>query len=418
MAVDAIGPKDESTEFDGPISTYEVLAPKPLTSDARFVAADLYAEETGVQATPQTHPQQSVAVKIPARKPHTPPAVKAKAKSAGEKRDTASVKMVVALGIGLGFLGALAIVAFVLLPGKPADNGYDMGTVTSTSSGLKGHLITNWGNRLNYKLTIEPSDVSQIDAFATTVNNPRLPIALNVQLKDVSGTVLCGTPVLLKYDPLKNLPNAAAGNPMPEGAKKNTKFEEESARNQAEVERSLNNARLVSRELQREHGKDIFQTVNGEDGQVASLAAQGTLPCSKRQYQSAVSWAFTTDFPSVLQPAGSQDLNASNDLAFGGEPGATARSGLLANRRARRRVSLPASHFSLEQDDTLVGYQAATGMIETRGGKAFLMERRDLVASSLKGIDLPIPIHYRCDQMGACALAGLNAGIQRAWLER
>jgi hypothetical protein len=40
------------------------------------------------------------------------------------------------------------------------------------------------------------------------------------------------------------------------------------------------------------------------------------------------------------------------------------------------------------------------------------------VASALRGVDLPIPIHYRCDQLGACSLAGLNAGIQRAWLER
>ena len=79
---------------------------------------------------------------------------------------------------------------------------------------------------------------------------------------------------------------------------------------------------------------------------------------------------------------------------------------------------MPNSHFSLEQDDALVGFQPATGVVETRGGKSFLVEKRDQVASSLKGLDFPVPIHYRCDQLGACALAGLNSGIQRAWLEK
>jgi len=66
----------------------------------------------------------------------------------------------------------------------------------------------------------------------------------------------------------------------------------------------------------------------------------------------------------------------------------------------------------------VVGFQPATGIIETRAGKAFQMEKRDMVASALAGAELPLTIHYRCDQFGACALAGVGSGIQRAWMER
>jgi hypothetical protein len=82
------------------------------------------------------------------------------------------------------------------------------------------------------------------------------------------------------------------------------------------------------------------------------------------------------------------------------------------------KPALPVSHFSIEEDDSIVGYQPSSGVLETRGGKAFQMEKKDMVTSALKGVDLPLTIHYRCDQFGACALAGVGLGIQRAWLER
>jgi hypothetical protein len=233
----------------------------------------------------------------------------------------------------------------------------------------------------------------------------------------VSGSILCDTPVLLKYDPLKKIPNVVTRDDSARtGNAKNAKIDE-SVQTQAEVERALNNARLVGQELNREHGKDIFQPVNGDDGQISSIASQGTLPCSKKQYQSAASWAFVTNFPSVLQTAGPQNSDTNDNLdAFGVAPKTSGST--EAERRVTRRVPLPNSHFSVEMDDALVGYQTATGIVETRAGKSFLVEKRDLVASSLKGVELPIPIHYRCDQLGACSLAGLNSGIQRAWLER
>jgi len=416
MAVDTVDPKNEASEFQGPVSSYQVVEAKPIASDQRFVASELDEEEDQtVRVT--AAPQPVVKAKAPKRIAQQAATAVRTVRYEAEQVERSSTKMYVALAAGLGILTSLAIVAFVLMPGKSVDSTYDMGSVTSTSNGLKGHLITNWGNQLSYKLSIEPSDASQLDAFVTAINNPPQPISVSLQLKDVSGSVLCDTPILLKYDPLKKIPNVVTRDGSASaGYAKSAKIDE-SVQTQAEVDRALNNARLVGQELSREHGKDIFQPVNGEDGQISSIAAQGTLPCSKKQYQSAASWAFVTNFPSVLQNAGPQNSDTNDNLdAFGVAPkdsGSTA-----TGRKVTRRVPLPNSHFSVEMDDALVGYQTATGIVETRAGKSFLVEKRDLVASSLKGVELPIPIHYRCDQLGACSLAGLNTGIQRAWLER
>jgi hypothetical protein len=418
MAVDTVGSKDDTSDLQLPVSTYQVVEAKPTASDARFVASDLHSDdaaESDVVSMLREAAQQSAQKQ----------AVLRQAKAAEKRPDQSSTKMVAALGVGLGVLSALAVVAFVLMPGKSAETTYDMGTLTSTNTGLKGHLITNWGDRLDYKLTIEPSDASQLDAFATAINNPPQPLSMKLQLKDVSGNVLCDTPILLKYDPLKNLPtNVVVSEPPITNAKgkkakidKAAQAQAEAAQTQAEVDQALNKARLVGQELSREHGNDMFQPVTGLDGQIASLAAQGTLPCTKKQYQSAASWVFATNFPSILQTSGPQNSDSGDDLdAFGVAPGSNSNS--KSDHRAARRAQLPSSHFSMEEDDALVGYQASTGAVETRAGKTLLVEKRELVASSLKGVELPIPIHYRCDQFGACAVAGLNTGIQRAWLER
>ena len=199
MAVDTEGATKVIEEFNGPVSSYQVIEAKPLASDARFVAAELTPEEVAAAEAAA----QRLASKAPATKLGAPQQVRARAsKQAGvadqEQSEHSPTKMYVALGAGLGVLTALAIVAFVILPGKPVDTTYDMGLVTSTSTGLKGHLITSWGDRLNYKLTLEPSDANEIDAFATTINNPPQAIQVSVQLKDVTGTVLCENPILLK----------------------------------------------------------------------------------------------------------------------------------------------------------------------------------------------------------------------------
>lgn len=411
MAVETVNEGSEATEFQGPVSTYQVVAASPNASDTRFVASDLYDEED-VRA--EALQRQETLIAQPSEKVERRPAKK---KTLSAQQERAVTRMYVILAAGLGVLAALAVVAFVLMPAKSADNSYDMGTVTSTTTGLKGHLITNWTTRLNYKLTIEPSDSGQFDAFVTAINNPPQPLSVTLQLRDVSGTVLCDNPILLRYDPLKNVPEFVPGDSPPPASTTKQAAVEEAIRNQAQIDQSLTNARLVSEELAREHGNEVFQTVTGKDGQIVSLAAQGTLPCTKKQYESAASWAFMTNFPSILLPVGSG--GDENDLASIGARGKDV-DGLdsFGEHAVKQKASTPKSHFTVEQDDALVGYQASTGLAETRGGKTFLVEKRDMVAKALNGMEFPIPIHYRCDQFGACALAGLHAGIQRAWLEQ
>lgn len=413
MAVETVNDNAEKSEFQVPVSTYQVVEAKPNASDTRFVASDLYDEEDVRAEALQRHAEVSAAE--PAQKADRRPAKK---KTLSAQQERALTRMYIMLAAGLGVLAALAVVSFVLMPSKATDNSYDMGTVTSTSTGLKGRLITNWTTRLNYKLTIEPSDSGQFDAFATAINNPPQPLSVNLQLRDVSGTVLCDTPILLKYDPLKNSPEFVPGDSAPPASTSSREAAiEEAIRNQAQIDQSINNARLVSEELAREHGNEVFQTVTGRDGQIVSLAAQGTMPCTKKQYESAASWAFTTNFPSILLPVGPAAYD--DDQASFGNPNKNADgSDPFGERRAKQKVAMPKSHFAVEQDDELVSYHASTGLAETRGGKTFLVEKRDMVASALKGVELPVPIHYRCDQLGACTLFGLHPGMQRAWLEQ
>jgi hypothetical protein len=393
-----IDPDQPQDEFVGPVSSYEVIETK--IADNRFIAAEVDAtpaETAAPDQSQESRPKTAVRNIAPA-------VMRAKSSSRATKWN----KLVLLAGVGAGVMAGLAAAMFFYHP-SPADTSTDLGPVISNETGLKGDLVTNWGDRLNYKLTIEPSDPGLQGDFTSTVYNPQQPLTVNVQLKSATGTVLCEHPVLLKYDPLRT------GTPLePIPAPKGKKIDEISV-DQEQVSEALNNAKLLSQELDREHGKDIFTNKFGPNGQVASINAQGTLPCTKQQYQSTVAWAFTSNFPVLAQPTGASGLD--DDLAAVAQPASKDSDAFKTVAAKRHTIAPPANRFSVEQDDTAVSYQASTGVIETRGGKAFQMEKRDVVVSALQGTDFPRHIHYRCDQFGACALAGIGTGIQRAWLE-
>lgn len=397
-----IDPKGEETEFQGPVSRYEVVEAKPAATEQRFIASELDGPaETAGAASPRAASQTVV----------SRPAKAADKSSANAAKGT---KLVIVAGVGLGLLGGLALAVMFTRPAIQ-DASTDMGTVTSAATGLKGQLTTNWGDRLNYKLILQPSDPSYQAGFTNAVIDPARPLQVDLQLKNASGTVLCDSPILLKYDPMKTSASADV-EPAPTGKK--AKIDEVSVA-RAQADQALNNARLVGQELDREHGKDIFQNNVGPDGQVTSLNAQGTMPCSKKQYEHAASWSFTSNFPVVVQLAKGHSTEPieDDDLA---DPNVDSQPSTYQQRMiaARRKVVMPVSHFSVEEDDEAVNYQSSNGTLETQSGKLLQMEKRDQVALALKGVDLPVRIHYRCDQFGACALAGLGTGIQRAWLER
>lgn len=394
--------KSSVDEYTGPVAGYELIESKPVAPDDRFIASTIDASPEVAHAVAEARARYAAALLAPAE------AVDEDREDEEEERTPSeTLKINTALVIGVGVVAFLVFLLTFMLNGKAEASG-DMGTVTESTSGLKGHLITNWGDRLNYKLTLQPADPAQAAAFANAVYHSARPLWVGVQLKDPTGEVLCGNTILLKYDPLKN--NAAAGPATTEA--------DASGLNQIDVAQALNNARLESQEIAREHGKDIFENVNGPDGQVASIAAQGTMPCTKKQYDGAASWALLSNFP-MLGASGANTPGTDSNKAAANEAQARSARNDEQSSSARKRKSVPqVSFFSIEEDDEIVGFRPAAGTIETLAGKTFRVESKDATMSALKGMDLPVRIHYRCDQFGTCTLAGVGSLVQHAWMVR
>src|SRR4051812_12175768 len=118
MAVETVDPKSEMSEFQLPLSSYELVEAKPLASDERFVASELDGDGDLIARV-----ASQVIAKAPASKrivQHAANAAHA-VKADAEHLERSSTKMYVALAAGLGILTSLAVVAFVLMPGKSAD---------------------------------------------------------------------------------------------------------------------------------------------------------------------------------------------------------------------------------------------------------------------------------------------------------
>ena len=339
------------------------------------------------------------------------------------KKEPGETKTYAAIGIFLGLVVGLTLAVYFLYPGS-ASGSMDMGTVTSNEYGLQGHLTTKWTNKAGYNLSVEPSTPAQRPAFVSAVNGSTRPLSIDVQLKDPFGAVLCGSTVLVKFDPRNVSAPAAepATEPSSKSRKKVSASDQASAESRSAVARAVNLARLESLELQRESGKDVFQSVAGSDGQLASIASQGTLPCTKKQFDGAASWAFVPDFP-VIAPAlaaagGAQDGSGNSGTSTMEEAAKALESKkALAARRAKREFA-PVSPYSVEGIDTLIWYDATSGTAETSAGKAFHLDPSSAGANALKGRDFPISIHYECDQTQGCTFTGVGLGVMHGRLSR
>jgi hypothetical protein len=339
------------------------------------------------------------------------------------QQDAGPTKTYAAIGIFLGLVVGLTLAIYFLYPGS-ANGTMDMGTVTSNEYGLEGHLATKWTDKVTYNLAVEPSNPALRPGFVSAVNGSTRPLSIDVQLKDPFGAVLCNDTILVKFDP-RNVSTLAAEATTEESAKSKRKVSESdraSAESRAAVARAVNLARLESLEVQRESGKDVFQTVAGSDGQPASIASQGTLPCTKKQLDSAASWTFVPDFPVVapaLAASGSaQDGSGNSGATTIEEAAKTVESRkALAARRAKREFA-PVSPYSVEGIDSLIWYDATSGTAETSAGKAFHLDPSSAAASTLKGRDFPIVIHYECDQTQGCTFTGVGLGVLHARLSR
>jgi hypothetical protein len=304
------------------------------------------------------------------------------------------------VGIGFGVLFGIAVAAISWHISNPT-GPYDLGSVTSTAVGLKGRLYTKWDKKLQYRLAFEPSAPEQLEGFAAAVESSPHPLSIGIQLTDAQGFVLCSKDILIKFDSrnaeLKGV-QAEADNTHPDPQLQNSQG------SMAEAEERV-----------REKGKDIFKNQLGPNGQVVSISAQGELPCSASAYESAITWSFTPDFPSLTeQEALIHHLDEKVANAVTNSPAVIA-----ARRRAAARAAAnPPPKFFIEGEDAIVDYDATSGIISTRNGKSFTIDRTGTEAASLKGRDFPLRVHYRCDQFGACILLSAGAGVQHTRLRK
>jgi len=293
------------------------------------------------------------------------------------------------IGALLGIVFGAIIIGFTWVLGKP--NGpYDLGTMTSSAVGLKGHLYTKWDdNKLQYRVSFTPTDPELHNAFALAVSNPPRPLSIGIQLKDAMGFVLCTKEILVKYDPAAALV---------------------ASQSDKSASPLIDLAQSAAQEKQREQGNDLFQDQSGSDGQVDSINAQGQIPCTEQAYGRAVAWAFLPDFPSLVEQ--NQLLQDQAEKQTAAEREATAR-----RHPAVKKVSPTLSYF-IEGDEVLVGYDAPSGAMETNSAVEFLVDKR-LPATTLAAWEaFPIPVHYRCDQNSNCTLARTGGATLQARLRR
>ncbi|MGD0736354.1 MAG: hypothetical protein ABR976_14470 [Terracidiphilus sp.] len=304
------------------------------------------------------------------------------------------------IGVGLGILCGIIVAAVSWHITNPT-GPYDLGSVTSTAVGLKGRLFTKWDKKLQYRLTFEPGIPEQIAGFSAAVESSPRPLSIGIQLTDPQGFVLCSKNILIKYDSRNAEPpedqagaSAVASDPQVRSSEATLADAEEGVREQS---------------------KDVFANQFGSDGKVASITAQGDLSCSASAYENAVAWSFSPDFPSVAE----QDALLNHLAEKAANASLNSPQAIAARRRAAAKVAAnPPPKFFIEGEDAIVDYDASAGIIATRGGKTFTIDRAGTEAASLKGRDFPLPIHYRCDQFGNCTLISAGAGVQHTRLRK
>ena len=199
-----------------------------------------------------------------------------------------------AAGVGLGVIfGILFAVVFWQL--NHVEGRYDLGSFTSSASGLKGHLWIEWDKKVAYRLTIEPSDPDYKAGFAYAVAHSPRPLSIQIQMQDSQGFVLCSREIVLRYD-ARNAEALAASTP-------DSQPEKTDAVNQpaSQPAQTIDFAQLDAQEAARERDHELFQNQIGPDGQIAAINAQGEIPCSKSAYEKTANWSFTPDFPSLAE---------------------------------------------------------------------------------------------------------------------
>ncbi|MGD0736353.1 MAG: hypothetical protein ABR976_14465 [Terracidiphilus sp.] len=288
----------------------------------------------------------------------------------------------------------------------------DLGLAEASDFGIKGNLTTQWVNRPTYHLTIEPGDATLAAGFALAVSDPPRPFSMNIELKDRLGYVMCSRTILLRYEIKRPADLEQADSNRPSGNKPALKraSAKDAERKKAE---QANFDRLETQEEQREKNNDIFQNQIGANGQVASISAQGDIPCAAEPYERVATWGFVPNFPTLDEQADLLSLH----------PGSKEASVRAASRKTRQRAAYKspskAFSFSLEGDDAVVDYDVAGGIFETRAGKTFVIDKAAGEGNTTSWQEYPAYFHYRCEQTtSSCTLARTGVSVMHAKLKR
>jgi hypothetical protein len=305
-----------------------------------------------------------------------------------------------AAGVGLGLLFGI-VFAVVLWQLNQEEGRYDLGSFTSSASGLKGHLWIEWDKKVAYRMTIEPSDPDYKAGFAHAVARSPRPLSIQIHMQDFQGFVLCTREIVLKYD-ARNAEALAASTPDSQALKMDAV---------KQPAQTIDFAQLDAQEAARERDHEIFQNQIGPDGQIAAINASGEIPCSKKAYEKTTNWSFTPDFPSLAEQ--DQWLKRQRELqAAASRPSPPASAAPAARKK---KVAIKLLPFTIEGDDAIVDFDTAQGVIATRGQKTFFLDK---AAVDSAWQDYPVSIHYRCDQSSSCTLTHSGLGGLRVRLRR
>src|SRR6201998_218684 len=298
-----------------------------------------------------------------------------------------------------GFAALVIFGIFIVMSGnKPkvdAPPPGDMGPGIVAAAGLRGHLNTKWDGdaktgKLAYQLRIEPMEDRWGPGFSRATTHPPMPLSVNVRLLDASGFALCGKEIDFRFDPQNaGVPVAASVAESANGKKLSA-----SARMAAmQAARQSEITQMQAAEVTRERGKDIFQNQPTNDGQVAAVNAQGTLPCSPDQYRHADYWDFNTNFPTLAEQAALVDPKSAMHAKEFDPPGHT----------EKRALTKWGDGFVIKGEDRVTGYDSVHGLLWAEE-KTFAIDKRTGQTTASAWAAGYTLIHSKCDQHASCAL--------------
>lgn len=282
--------------------------------------------------------------------------------------------------------GILASVIFIfLMLNKPTSSASapsfeDLGPGVSNIAGLKGHLVTRWQKGVQYQLKFEPLFAIYAPGFSFTVGHPPGPLWINLRLLDSTGYQLCGKQVEFHIVP----------------ARSNIDF---TLLRQPAVRKLTVSVASPNAPTPAGRKPDTFQNDLGDSGQIASVYAQGVLPCSEAQYKKFNYWDFSTNFPSLDK----------QDALMKAPAIAEARAAAAA-REAQNRKEARSPHYFVEGDTAVRGYDQATATLQAGTGQSFIVVKRAELATANSWAESNAQIHYKCDTYSNCMLTRAGDG--------